>query len=126
MGPLPRIPHCKKPNNQTRCFAQDTIMSQRSPRWSADEETLLVRLRSQNPHYTWEELAFVFNAFVPIERWRSCDALKKKSAKLLRFMYDSSSPHLPPTPSRAKCPNVDTSPLPAEPEALSANTSAGF
>lgn len=72
-------------------------MSSPIPRWSADEEDLLVVLRCQYPQHTWEELATLFNLYVPVEKWRSSDALKKKATKIKGRLHVSvlSPPRLP-------------------------------
>lgn len=64
------------------------MMNSKAPRWTTSEECLLARLRSQYPHYTWEDLTIVFNEHLPPERWRTRDAVKNKSAKLRPFLYE--------------------------------------
>jgi hypothetical protein len=55
--------------------------------WSASETSFLISLRTQLPDHTWEELTFLFNSYLPIERQRSSDGLKKKWKKSIQFMY---------------------------------------
>jgi hypothetical protein len=57
------------------------------PRWSDSEASLLISLRTQFSDHTWEELAILFNSYLPVERQRSSDAIKKKWKKSNQYMY---------------------------------------
>lgn len=80
-GPLILKSRCFPEHHRKFKFLLFTTMCPRTPRWSTADENLLATLRCQYPQQTWEELAALFNLYVPIDRWRSSDSLKKKATK---------------------------------------------
>ena len=63
------------------------VHTMQTSRWLSSDATLLVSLRTQFPDYTWENLTPLFNSYLPIERWRSSDGLKKKWKTLKHSLY---------------------------------------
>lgn len=60
-------------------------VQQRRP-FTMSEEMLLIEVCFQYPGLSWEQLKCTYNSRVPADRARSCETIKKKVKKIIRYV----------------------------------------